>query len=96
MELSIHPLAAKDARKIADTYSSISGELVTRFWHELDATLDMIESAPTQFHFDDSGLRRANLRKFPYHILFDEHLDVTRILVIRHDRRHPSYGLRRR
>ncbi|HEY1121180.1 MAG TPA: type II toxin-antitoxin system RelE/ParE family toxin [Haloferula sp.] len=96
MGLSIHPLAAKDARKIADKYLTISDQLGARFWDELDEALDLIEASPTQHHFDASGLRRTNLRKFPYHVLFEEHLDAIRILVIRHDHRHPSYGLRRK
>jgi hypothetical protein len=75
---------------------AISERLEARFWDELDEALDSIEANPTQHHFDASGLRRTNLRKFPYHVLFEEQLDVTRILVIRHDHRHPSYGLRRR
>jgi plasmid stabilization system protein ParE len=96
MELTIHPLAAKDARKIADKYSAVSERLCSRFWDELDSALDAIEAHPEQHHFDASGLRRANLRKFPYHVLFEKHLDVIQVLVIRHDHRNPSYGLRRR
>jgi hypothetical protein len=96
MELSIHLLAAKDALKITDKYLAISERLGTRFWDEVDEALDAIEANPTRHHFDASGLRRTNLRKFPYHVLFEEHLDVIRVLVIRHDHRHPSYGLRRR
>ncbi|MCW1923954.1 type II toxin-antitoxin system RelE/ParE family toxin [Luteolibacter arcticus] len=96
MELSIHPVAAKDARKIAGKYAGISEHLVSRFWNELDDALAEIKANPTRQHFDASGLRRVNLRKFPYHVLFEEHLDVIRVLVVRHDHRNPSYGLRRR
>jgi hypothetical protein len=45
---------------------------------------------------DPSGMRRRNLRKFPYHILFEARLDCLRVIVIRHHHRNPGYGLRRR
>jgi plasmid stabilization system protein ParE len=96
MDLSIHPLAARDARRIAGRYSAISCALESRFWSELDAALDEIETHPAHHHFDASGFRRVNLRKFPYHVLFEEHLDVVRVLVIRHHHRNPTYGLRRK
>ena len=41
-------------------------------------------------------MRRSNLRKFPYHILFEERLDGIHIIVVRHDRKNPNYGLKRR
>lgn len=96
MELRIHPLAARDARSIAAKYREISDELNQRFWDELDAGLDSIEQYPTSHHYDTSALRRCNLKKFPYHILFEERLEYNRILVIRHHNRNPSYGMRRR
>jgi hypothetical protein len=42
------------------------------------------------------GTLRVNLRRFPYHFLFRIVGDSVRILVVRHDRRHPSFGIRRR
>jgi len=40
-------------------------------------------------------LRRANLKRFPYHFLFRVVGDCVRILVVRHHRRHPEYGVER-
>ena len=96
MELIIHPEAAQDARKIAAKYAEVSGNLVARFWSELDSAIDGIFSFPERCHYDPSGLRRANLVKFPYHILFEQHLDCIRIIVIRHHHQNPAYGLGRR
>jgi hypothetical protein len=55
-----------------------------------------VEAHPERFHFDPSGWRRANLEKFPYHLLFYEELDGVRIMTLRHDRRNPRFGLRRK
>jgi plasmid stabilization system protein ParE len=96
MELIIHPAAAKDAREIAAKYADVSGALPERFWGELDTAIDMIAAFPERHHYDPSGLRRSNLVKFPYHVLFEQRLDCIRIIVIRHHHRNPSYGLRRR
>jgi toxin ParE1/3/4 len=96
MKLWIHPQAAKDAREIAGKYSEISADLAARFWHELDSAIDSIVTHPERHHYDPTGLRRTNLKKFPYHILFEVRLDDCCVLVVRHHRRNPSYGLRRR
>ena len=61
-----------------------------------DEGVEAIAAHPRRHHYDASGMRRYNLNKFPYHILFEERLDCIRIIVVRHDHRNPAYGLRRR
>lgn len=95
MDLFFHPAATRDARTIAERYAKVSEQLVARFWSELDAAIDLMANHPERRHFDPSGMRRSNLKKFPYHVLFEERLDGVWILVIRHHRRNPNYGLRR-
>lgn len=94
--LIIHPRAAKDAREIAAMYAEVSNELRDKFWKEIDDAIDSIEEYPERHHYDPSGRRRRNLRKFPYHILFEERPLHNRVIVIRHHQRNPRYGLRRR
>ncbi len=96
MDLIFHPAAAKDARKIASRYESISEKLVGQFWDEFDEAIERIALFPERHHYDASGLRRFNLKKFPFHILFDPRLDCIRVIVIRHNHRNPSYGIKRR
>lgn len=95
MRLIYHPLAARDAREIADRYAAVSDHLVERFWREIDRAISAITSRPASHHFDASGYRRCNLRKFPYHILFEAHAANVRVIVIRHHQRNPRYGLQR-
>jgi len=40
-------------------------------------------------------MRRANLTKFPYQILYEERPEGIKVMVVRHHRRSPRYGLRR-
>jgi hypothetical protein len=58
--------------------------------------VELVSSKPERFHFADQGLRRANLSRFPYHLLFRERSDGIRVIVVRHNKRHPRYGTERR
>jgi hypothetical protein len=56
-----------------------------------------IEENPKRFHgVAGSPLRRANFRSFPYPLLFEETAGGPRVLVLRHHKRHPDYGLGRK
>jgi plasmid stabilization system protein ParE len=94
-DLIFHPAVVKDVREIVGKYSEISEELANRFWQELEFAIEGIARFPERHHYDPSGLRRSNLEKFPYHLLFEERLDGLRVIVVRHHHRNPSYGLRR-
>ncbi len=96
MDLVFHPKAAKDVRKIAARYADIVESLEDRFWAEFDEAVDKLAKFPERHHYDPSGLRRSNLDKFPYHILFEERSGYVRVLAVRHHRRKPTYGLRRK
>lgn len=95
MDVLRHPELAEDIREIAEHYERISDLVLSRFWTELDAALASVERNPRMFHYDSSGLRRANLRKFPYHLLFEVDESRLFLIVFRHDGRHPEHGLDR-
>ncbi len=58
----------------------------------------MLDAAqrPDRYHLFKGDLRRANLKRFPYHFLYRVVGDCVRILVVRHHRRDPGYGLERK
>ncbi len=91
-----HPKLADDIRKVATHYEGISAKLVTSFWNELESAIHSIEENPRIHHFDSSGLRRANLKRFPYHLLYEIEDDTLFLLVLRHDKRAPQYGTGRK
>jgi toxin ParE1/3/4 len=70
--------------------------LAEDFYAELRGLLLEVAVNPESFPLREKDLRRANLRRFPYHCLFRIVGDTLRILVVRHHRRRPSLGLRRR
>lgn len=95
MVLLFHPEAKNDIKAIAENYADVSELVRERFWIELESAVQRIGEFPERHHFDSSGYRRSNLKKFPIHILFETGDSEVRVLVVRHDRRDPSLGLDR-
>ena len=96
MHVIRHPKLAKDIRDAAMHYADISERVFSAFWIELETVTESIERNPRSHHYDPCGLRRANMRRFPYHLLYDVEDDTIFMVVFRHDRRHPSFGIKRR
>lgn len=95
MQVIRHPQLAEDIRDAAGYYAEISERILSAFWSELDSVFASVEKNPRSHHFDSCGLRRANFRKFPYHLLYEVDDDAIFLVVLRHDKRHPNYGIDR-
>jgi len=92
-----HRLIQRDIHSALDYYDREGGsKLGDRFFSEIQSAVIDIEQNPLRHHFSDGGLRRLSLKSFPYHILYEVGDAVIWVAVLRHDRRHPSYGLRRK
>lgn len=92
-----HPAARVDLRRILAYYTKESGsELAAEFFAEFTYSLGQIAARPDSFIVFKNHLRRVNMRRFPYHLLF-EIIDekASRILVVKHDHRDPSFVLGR-
>jgi len=98
MRLTFHRLLQKDLRSALSYYDDVAGpQLAGRLYDEFEGLVAAFEENPKRFHgVAGSSLRRANFRSFPYHLLFRETADGARVLVLRHHRRHPDYGLERK
>jgi plasmid stabilization system protein ParE len=98
LAVTFHRLLAQDLRSVLAYYESeASVHLSARFLDEFELLTEEIKAHPGTFHFVVNDLRRANFRTFPYHLLFRlKNSDEVRILVLRHHRRHPEHGLRRK
>ncbi len=95
--LIFHRLVQRDVREILSYYTrEASASVGDRFFQEFLAVVDKALENPKSYHRISSILRRANVPGFPYHFLYREIDHGIRVLVLRHDRRHPSYGLMRR
>jgi plasmid stabilization system protein ParE len=96
MHIIRHPKLAEDIRDAAMHYAEISEKVLSSFWNELEAVIASIERNPRSHHYDPCGLRRANLRRFPYHLLYEVGDDTVFMVVFRHDKRHPNFGTKRK
>ncbi|MBK1883993.1 type II toxin-antitoxin system RelE/ParE family toxin [Luteolibacter pohnpeiensis] len=72
-----------------------SPSVANRFFEAFLNTVARAAANPSGFHVIAARYRRANIPGFPYHFLYRSTVKGIRILVLRHDRRHPDYGLRR-
>ena len=83
MELIYHRLAVKDVQKIAHIHAEISEKVPELFWADLESALEMIRKHPRQ-HPDPNfpKMRRRNLKKFPFHIIFEEHVGFVRVMAL--------------
>jgi plasmid stabilization system protein ParE len=92
-----HRRVQHDLDEILERYDSISEQLADDFFAEFQLGVEKATGNPRFFHHDASGLRRCNLDRFPYHFLYDIRscdCDI-RIWVVRHNRRNPTFGLKR-
>jgi plasmid stabilization system protein ParE len=97
MRLVLHPKVYGDIDTIMQRYErEASPQLASDFYAELRQLMVEAAKRPKSFAIRERDLRRVNLERFPYHFLFRIIGDAVRILVVRHHRRHPSLGARRR
>ncbi|MBN8418892.1 MAG: type II toxin-antitoxin system RelE/ParE family toxin [Verrucomicrobia bacterium] len=96
MNLTFHPAVERDVKAILAYYTKEGGErLADRFFSELQARFVEIAAHPTRFpyYLGNGFLRRATLHKFPHLILYRVMPDGVRVSVVKHEKRHPNYGL---
>lgn len=92
-----HPRVQLDMGDVLQYYSEQGGvALSERFFEMFVATVDRVRSNPQACHPTSKGMRRMAIKGFPYHLLFRSSKVKIRVLVLRHDKRHPSFGLSRR
>ena len=97
MRVILHPKIHSELDAILEYYERVaSRELADDFYAELREFIVQAAERPESFSVRERDLRRANLHRFPYHFLFRIVGDALRILVVRHHRRHPSFGVHRR
>jgi hypothetical protein len=95
MRVAYHPLVQPEVTNILRHFDTISSRLGDEFWSELMRLVELVGANPRKFLFADRGLRRANMWRFPYHLLFSEKADIVRVITDRHNRRHPGLVMAR-
>ena len=96
MRVDYHPLTVSDLNSAVAYYNRQRTGLGDELRSEVYAAIERVCANPAQYAVVQRGIRRCLVHRFPYAVLFrilSE--DAIRLLVIRHHRRHPSFGLDR-
>jgi plasmid stabilization system protein ParE len=97
MRIEYHPALAGELAEVRVYYNSKVPGLGDEFVDEFERTALRIAATPECWMTVNRDLRRALMRRFPYAILFRILRDgAIRITVVKHERRHPAYGVARR
>lgn len=98
-KITYHEAVQTDVNEILDHYEREGGPMLAdRFFAELTDRIEVLAKDPERFPFylTHRHWRRVKLRNFPHVILFRIHPDRVRIMVIKHVKRHPRFGMSRR
>ena len=71
--ITFHPYIQRDILDALKRYEDISEKLSNEIWEEFQLALIRIQKNPKQHKDEYTGLRRFNLKQFPYNILFVEY-----------------------
>jgi plasmid stabilization system protein ParE len=98
MKIEFHPLVAKDWNEIMDYYEQISPTTALRFDHQLTLLLAEIAAHPTKCapYLGSRVFRRARLKNFPHLVIYRLLSNTIRITTLKHEKRHFSYGGKRK
>ena len=97
MRIEYHPAIEEELAEIRNYYNERSLNLGVDFINEFERQVLRIATMPSRWMIVRGDTRRALMKRFPYAILFRVVDDaLIRVTVIKHERRHPSYGMERR
>jgi plasmid stabilization system protein ParE len=97
MRIDYHPAIAEELEEIRDHYEACSPGLGSDFVDEFERQVLTIAAMPNRWMIASGDVRRSLMKRFPYVILFRIVGEETiRVTVVKHEKRHPAFGLFRR
>lgn len=94
MNLIYHPAVEAEVVAAARFYEQAVSGLGTQFLDEFDRSIAVILEAPQRWRIIKDDKRRYLMARFPY-VYYRVVGDEVRILVVKHHRQHPDYGMER-
>ena len=95
MQVEYHPSVRQDVAEATRRYKAVSDKLAQEFKAELRRIIEIADANPNRFPSVKPGFHRANLKRFPYHVIYRETAERIRVILVRHHRRHPEVGMER-
>jgi toxin ParE1/3/4 len=97
MTIDYHPEVQRELEEARDFYEKRAPGLGAQFIDEFERQALRITATPERWMIIKADIRRALMSRFPYIIYFRQSApDRIRITVVKHQRRHPAYGLERK
>ena len=97
MRIEYHPALEAELREVRDYYDSRAVGLGEDFVQAFDHQVQKIAAMPERWMVLTGDIRRSLMRRFPYVIFFRVvGTDAIRVTVVKHEKRHPRFGLERR
>ena len=97
MRIEYHPLTETDLNRAISYYNKQQVGLGDELRTEVYSAIERIAKNHLGYAEIEQNVRRCPVRRFPYSVIFRVvDANTLLILVIRHHRRHPRFGLGRR
>jgi plasmid stabilization system protein ParE len=97
MRVEYHPAIETEINEIRSYYDERSPGLGSEFVGEFERQILALATAPERWMVVTGDIRRCLMRRFPYIVYFRWiNSDLIRIVVVKHQRRHPQYGRNRK
>ncbi len=91
MKFAFHPEAEEEFFHAIDYYEGCAPGLGYDFATEVHFTVENILSFPDAWTILENDIRRCQIRRFPYGIVYSKQNDVIFILAVMHLHRDPDY-----
>lgn len=96
MRVEYHPAIEGELREIIQFYNQSVDGLGAEFLNEFEGQILAITANPELWVEVEEGVHRALMRKFPFVIYYRlVNSDLLRVTVVKHQRRHPKFGMQR-
>ena len=93
MKVTLHPGAEKDVQEAAAFYEREGSTAVAaRFIAEFKKLASVLVAQPGIGSPRSRGRRGFSMSVFPYTVIYRASSDEIEVLVVKHDRKHPSHG----
>jgi plasmid stabilization system protein ParE len=97
MTIEYHPKVERELAEARDYYDKRAPGVGAQFIDEFERQVLRIAANPARWMIIKADIRRALMSRFPYTIYYRQLSgDRIRITVVKHQRRHPSYGADRK
>lgn len=98
MRFEYRPAVQADYNDALNFYEMAGENLADRFDAEFKSIVADIKAAPRRFPFylRSRIFRCARLTSFPFLVVYRERPGAIRVAVLKHERRHPRFGMSRR